>query len=227
MECDGGVTTYDDDAAAAAIDGDSAHQQAFACGDGWLRYWDQDEGANYYHNTDTGETRWTAPEGEEEGGQVGEGWGTVAGGHACGGSGAEDASAGAKGEGEKANVGKGRRAQNKAVWKELWGGKAYPSAAATPATSAGATEGGAGIAAAFAAAVDFTSSRPSHAYIDPELDAIPLPCKESWHVVEERARSGEGGQAAAPAAPGADAGQETYPYHDGYDWDTYARVYRS
>jgi hypothetical protein len=36
-------------------------RQAIPCGGGWLRYWDQEEDANYYHNPETGTTSWVEP----------------------------------------------------------------------------------------------------------------------------------------------------------------------
>ena len=46
-------------------------QQGVDVGGGWLRYWDDVEGANYYFHEESGETRWEHPRDDEcAGGEV-------------------------------------------------------------------------------------------------------------------------------------------------------------
>ena len=53
------------------VDPTLALQQGVDVGGGWLRYWDDVEGANYYFHEESGETRWEHPRDDEcAGGEV-------------------------------------------------------------------------------------------------------------------------------------------------------------
>ena len=126
--------------------------------------------------------------------------------------------------------------QNRAAWQDLFGGNAYPPTVRKD--ECGEASGK-------------VCDGASHTYIDSDLDVIPaltvaqqlLRCSQrARKPVELPSQSTETGERAtsweaesALAAPGADGGQhtfgadarqQTFPYHDGYDWDTYAHVYR-
>jgi hypothetical protein len=244
----GTAVTYEGMSAAEVVTDARCHQQAVPIGGGWMRFWDQAEGAHYYHNPETGETRWETPDKEgavpasqsiepasgeaegprelcglastdlsnsvadakvlaEHGGQEAEGNGSATEEVKEAHTSANIAASTSAATGDTArsrdnrNVGLGKRSQNKAAWQELWGGSAYP-----PTAWETAGDGSAGVASAFAAAA---AKATSLKYIDPELDALP-PASDT----------------PTPAAPGMANGQGSYAYHDGYDWDKYARVYR-